>query len=121
MLFDLSRLGAVVSGLELDPKAIELARSLGIEDLRRGTIVDLPVGERFDVIFLNDIVEHLLDPLETLAQSAARLAAGGLLVVEHGYDQAEAVRELLAGAGLRAFESLRDLAGIPRVAAARAP
>jgi 2-polyprenyl-3-methyl-5-hydroxy-6-metoxy-1,4-benzoquinol methylase len=81
MLFDLSRLGAVVSGLELDPKAIELARSLGIEDLRRGTIVDLPVGERFDVIFLNDIVEHLLDPLETLAQSAARLAAGGLLVV----------------------------------------
>jgi release factor glutamine methyltransferase len=106
----------------------------------------LPDGERFDLIASNPpyVAEgdpHLaegdlpfeprgalvagrdgLDALRVIVAGAPRrLAAGGLLVVEHGYDQAEAVRELLAGAGLRAFESLRDLAGIPRVAAARAP
>ena len=61
-----------------------------------------------------------LDSLRSIADGApARLAAGGWLIVEHGYDQAERVRELLAAAGFEDLVSLRDLAGIPRVAAAR--
>lgn len=48
-----------------------------------------------------------------------RLVAGGALVVEHGYDQADAVRDLMLCAGLSGVESLRDLAGIPRVATGR--
>jgi len=48
-----------------------------------------------------------------------RLAPGGTLVVEHGYDQAERVRELFAAAGLADIVSVRDLAGIPRVVAGR--
>lgn len=51
----------------------------------------------------------------------ARLAAGGALVVEHGFDQAEAVRALVHAAGLENPRSLRDLAGIPRVCVARKP
>jgi release factor glutamine methyltransferase len=39
--------------------------------------------------------------------------------VEHGYDQAAAVRGLLQRAGFGALESLRDLSGIPRVAVGR--
>ena len=48
-----------------------------------------------------------------------RLIAGGTLVVEHGYDQAEAVRALFAAAGLVDVRSTRDLAGIPRVVSGR--
>jgi release factor glutamine methyltransferase len=47
------------------------------------------------------------------------LAAGGQLWLEHGYDQAEAVRELLAAAGLSDIEQHRDLAGIVRVSGGR--
>jgi release factor glutamine methyltransferase len=54
-----------------------------------------------------------------IAGARARLAASGWLVVEHGYDQADAVRALFEAAGFEAFASLRDLAGIPRVAAGR--
>jgi len=62
-----------------------------------------------------------LDALRIIIGGAReRLAEGGSLVVEHGYDQARAVRDLMLGAGLSGVESLRDLAGIPRVAAARA-
>ena len=62
-----------------------------------------------------------LDALRIIIRGAReRLVEGGALVVEHGYDQAEAVRDLMLGAGFSDVESLRDLAGIPRVAAARA-
>ena len=63
-----------------------------------------------------------LDALRIIVAGAReRLVPQGHLVVEHGYDQAEAVRALVAAAGLRFVESARDLAGIPRVAVARAP
>jgi release factor glutamine methyltransferase len=46
-----------------------------------------------------------------------RLAPGGWLVVEHGYDQSEAVQALFRDAGFADVAALRDLAGIPRVVA----
>ena len=48
--------------------------------------------------------------------AAAHLAPGGWLLFEHGYDQAEAVDALLAAAGFAGRVSIKDLAGIPRVA-----
>ncbi len=46
-----------------------------------------------------------------------RLVPRGWLVVEHGYDQSEAVRELFRAAGFSDVSVSRDLAGIPRVVA----
>jgi release factor glutamine methyltransferase len=51
----------------------------------------------------------------------ARLVSGGTLVVEHGYDQSENVRALFAETGFIEIIATRDLAGIPRVVAGRAP
>lgn len=57
-----------------------------------------------------------LDALRHLIRTAPRhLQAGGWLLVEHGYDQADAVRELLESAGFFAIEQHADLAGILRV------
>ena len=56
-----------------------------------------------------------------VAGAPERLAPGGALVVEHGFDQAEAVRRLVTDAGLENPRSLRDLAGIPRVCVAIKP
>lgn len=57
-----------------------------------------------------------LSCIRILAQGApARLADGGWLMVEHGYDQGEAAREIFAAAGLRHIETLPDLAGHERV------
>jgi release factor glutamine methyltransferase len=52
-------------------------------------------------------------------QAPKRLAAGGWLLVEHGYDQGEAVRGLFGGVGLAAVETIADLAGIGRVTKGR--
>jgi release factor glutamine methyltransferase len=56
-----------------------------------------------------------LDDIRVIAGSAlARLKPGGWLLIEHGWDQAAAVRELLSGAGLGNVASRHDLAGIER-------
>ncbi|HSV18308.1 MAG TPA: peptide chain release factor N(5)-glutamine methyltransferase [Casimicrobiaceae bacterium] len=47
------------------------------------------------------------------------LAPGGWLLVEHGHDQAEAVRGLFRDAGFDPLAAWRDLAGIVRVAGGR--
>jgi release factor glutamine methyltransferase len=60
--------------------------------------------------------------LRTIVDGAReRLVAGGTLVVEHGYDQAEAVRALFEAAGYDDIVSARDLAGIPRTMTAKWP
>ena len=52
-----------------------------------------------------------------VAGAHARLAGAGTLVVEHGYNQADAVRALFVAAGLEEVVGARDLAGIPRIVA----
>lgn len=61
-----------------------------------------------------------LDSLRKIIDGARlRLAPGGTLVVEHGYDQSDAVHALFAAAGFTEIVAARDLAGIPRVVAGR--
>jgi release factor glutamine methyltransferase len=58
--------------------------------------------------------DGLQDIRAIVAQAPAHLKPGGWLLLEHGWDQAAAVRELLQRAGLAAVGSRRDLAGIER-------
>ncbi|TFZ04010.1 peptide chain release factor N(5)-glutamine methyltransferase [Ramlibacter humi] len=56
-----------------------------------------------------------LDDLREIVRTApGHLRAGGWLLLEHGWDQAAAVRGLLQAAGFRDVGSRRDLAGIER-------
>lgn len=65
--------------------------------------------------------EGLDDLSHIISRAPAHLTAAGWLLVEHGYDQAEPVRALFAGAGFRAVSLLRDLGGQPRVTLGRMP
>lgn len=56
-----------------------------------------------------DAMRHII------AAAPAHLSAHGQLWLEHGYDQADAVRALLAAAGFTAIAQHRDLADIVRV------
>jgi len=68
---------------------------------------------------LTDHADGLSDLRTIVAGALAHLAPGGWLLLEHGYDQAEAVRALLAEAGYLEAQSWRDLAGIERVSGGR--
>lgn len=61
-----------------------------------------------------------LDDIRAIvAQAPSHLVHGGWLLLEHGWDQAGAVRELLSAAGFTGVESRRDLAGIERCSGGR--
>ncbi|SDZ70913.1 [protein release factor]-glutamine N5-methyltransferase [Variovorax sp. YR266] len=56
-----------------------------------------------------------LDDIRQIVQNApTHLAEGGWLLLEHGHDQAAAVRQLLAARGFAEVQSRDDLAGIQR-------
>ncbi len=61
-----------------------------------------------------------LEAIRTIVMGARdRLVPSGRLAVEHGYDQADAVRALFDAAGFVEIVAARDLAGIARVVAGR--
>ena len=61
-----------------------------------------------------------LDDLRNIISAApAHLKLGGWLLLEHGYDQAAAVRQLLTQSGFEHVQSRCDLAGIERCSGGR--
>ncbi|HEY9097478.1 MAG TPA: peptide chain release factor N(5)-glutamine methyltransferase [Thiobacillus sp.] len=83
-----------------------------------------PHLERGDVRFepitaLTARQDGLDDIRQLIAASPTHLKPGGWLLLEHGYDQAEAVRALLNQHALQAPQSWSDLAGHARVSGAK--
>lgn len=70
---------------------------------------------------LTDDADGLTAIRTIVAGAGAFLKPHGSLWIEHGYDQAEAVRALLAARGYVAIESLADLAAIERTTGGRRP
>ncbi len=63
-----------------------------------------------------------LDDLRHLiANASTYLCRGGWLLLEHGYDQAQAVRALLRDAGFGQVQSRQDLSGIERCSGGQRP
>ena len=118
------------------------AAALGLArvEVRAGSWFEPLSGERFDLLVSNPPYVAADDPaleraalryepplaltpgadalecLRTIARAAPRhLADGGWLLLEHGADQAQAVRDELVLAGLRSVRSHRDLAGHERM------
>ncbi|WP_068829825.1 peptide chain release factor N(5)-glutamine methyltransferase [Pseudomonas sp. BMS12] len=65
--------------------------------------------------------DGLDDIRQIVSQAPQHLQPGGWLLLEHGYDQAEAVRELLRAAGFHMTESRRDLGGHERISLGQWP
>jgi release factor glutamine methyltransferase len=136
---------ARVTALDISPAALNIARTnaqaLGaqVDFVASDWFAALPPG-RFDLIVANppyiaasdphldagdlrfepraaltDHADGLAAIRRIVAAAPAWLAQGGWLFMEHGYDQAAAVHELLAAAGLVDLEQHADLAGILRV------
>lgn len=68
---------------------------------------------------LTDEADGLSAIRAIVAGAPTRLAPQGVLWMEHGYDQAQAVRALLTAQGFADVRSERDLAGIERISGGR--
>ncbi len=144
-----SRPATAVTATDASEPALAVARAnagrLGLAvDFHAGHWLAAVPGRRFDLIASNPpyIAEgdahlpalahepeaaltagaHGLDDLRTLVATApGALQPGGWLLLEHGHDQAGAVRALLLAAGFGQVGSRTDLAGIERCSGGQRP
>lgn len=70
---------------------------------------------------LTDMHDGMTAIERIVAGAMRRLRNGGSLMIEHGHDQASAVRASMTTAGFAGVASLRDLAGIERVTIGSVP
>ena len=74
------RLGATVKGIEPSPIGAEFARSHGL-DVFHGTLEQFETDEKFDIITVNQVLEHVPDPISTLTRLKSLLAPGGTILI----------------------------------------
>ncbi len=99
--------GWAVVGVDFDSKAVEAARSQGL-DIRLGGVGELdPANEQFDVITLSHVIEHVHHPVELLQACYELLKPGGFLWLETPNIASEGHR--LYGAAWRGLEPPRHL------------
>lgn len=72
--------GYQAEGVEPSRWLAEQARSLGLE-VRCGTLPQPEPGDRFDVVTLVDVIEHVPNPVEILTQLRDALVPGGVGLV----------------------------------------
>jgi 2-polyprenyl-3-methyl-5-hydroxy-6-metoxy-1,4-benzoquinol methylase len=80
-MYSLKKLGAIPYGVELDETAIKYATALGIKNVYKGNLEDVDFGVKFDVIVLNDLIEHPLNPMNLLNNVVDLLNEKGLLMI----------------------------------------
>lgn len=85
LLAELGARGNEVYGIDIDAKALEVARRRGIERLWRAPVETFVQEARardlsFDVITLFDVLEHTTDPVRVLQDLSGLLTANGVLV-----------------------------------------
>ncbi len=68
-------------GLDFDEKAIQLCRQRGFRCLQ-GRIEDLPSHEKFDVIIMFQLIEHVDNPREVIRSMRSVLNSGGFIILE---------------------------------------
>jgi SAM-dependent methyltransferase len=61
-----------------DPASIEAARSRGLDGFA-GRIEELETDERFELVLMLNLIEHVEDPVAVLAKAASLLSPDGLL------------------------------------------
>ena len=76
------RVGWRVSGVDPDPVAVTNGIKAGLDVRRGGINAFADAAEKFDVITLNHVIEHVHDPVETISQAYTLLKPGGRLYIE---------------------------------------
>ncbi|MGR0479912.1 MAG: methyltransferase domain-containing protein [Candidatus Electronema sp. V4] len=82
-VYEANMAGYNAFGIELSPEAIEQARKRYSVSLRQQSLQDLITqGYKFDIIHMNHVFEHILDPTICLKQCKKLLNVNGVLIIE---------------------------------------
>ncbi len=70
--------GATAMVVDPDERSIEVARSRGLDGFA-GTVEDFETDERYDLVLMLNLIEHVADPIGVMAKAAELVDPGGLI------------------------------------------
>lgn len=83
LLARMQKRGWKVTGIDVDPAAVETAKQKYGVDAHAGVPADLVAkGRTFDIITSDHVIEHVVDPIDFLRQCRRLLHPGGRLVLK---------------------------------------
>ena len=133
LVAEAKHVGLDAIGIEPSRSLVQLARCRNEVDVLRGVLPHPNLeGRRFDLVFLVDVIEHVVDPIGLLQHCVDRLTAGGVLLIvtpdmsslsakllgsrcwhyrlaHVGYFDRHSLEVALSSVGLRALEWSRPL------------
>jgi SAM-dependent methyltransferase len=79
---EMNRLGVAYSGIDIDHRPVQAAQARGVSGLHVGDFLHDPNDQRYDVIFLSQVLEHITRPRLLIEALKRRLTAGGIVHVD---------------------------------------
>jgi SAM-dependent methyltransferase len=105
--------GYVVSGVEYAELGVRTCQTKFGLDVQRGSFEELPVQpDRYDVMFMGDVLEHLIQPLDMLRKAHSMLKPSGVLAAEVP-SMFNSLTGRLAVAGMRMLGTRKKMAMPP--------
>jgi SAM-dependent methyltransferase len=81
MLEEFRKHGAHVHGIEPSTAACRFCKDRLKIDVRQGTCDDVRASEAYDIVVLNNVIEHVCNPVRVLEMSASMLRSGGIVFI----------------------------------------
>ena len=79
--YELIKKGFEVYGLEINDEALENLKSKGFKIIKKDITQPLEINDRFDVVLLLDVLEHVFDPFGLLAEAKKITSKDGYIII----------------------------------------
>lgn len=98
--------GFKVSGIEFNPAAVRFIRSKYNFRIEQGLLANIPLEEKYSVISMFDVIEHLIDPAADLKRLRQMVADDGYLLIQTM--DSDSFSSRLFGKRLEDFRRIRE-------------
>jgi SAM-dependent methyltransferase len=78
----MAELGVDYFGIDIDPRPVESAQARGILNLRVADFIEEQPQRKYDVIFLTQVLEHIVHPRRMIERIEEALAEDGILHID---------------------------------------
>lgn len=75
----MSSLGIEYFGIDIDPRPIESARARGTQNVAARDFIEEPADQQYDVIFMTQVLEHIVHPQRMVQRISEALVSDGIL------------------------------------------
>lgn len=80
--YEIAEHGWDCTALDPDPRAVEHIREVvGVEGIQ-GDFLEVSLPEKFDLVTLNKVVEHVREPVKMVAKARSAVREGGMVYIE---------------------------------------